>query len=240
MLKGKNIHKSYGNNQILEELNLDVSPGKFTILIGPSGCGKTTLVKNLALIEYPDEGSVFIDKKEYYFPTKEKHKPWPEVTVVFQQHFLWPHLTLKENILFPISAKQDKIQLFNEMVDLFDMSDFINRHPNEASLGQRQRVAIARALVLNPKYILLDEITTALDIEQTNILFKHLLKLSERGIGMLLVTHYYEFAKKLLLKERGDKVAFLFDGKIEEVGGKEIFTHPKSDKIKKFMNSVNF
>jgi len=238
MLTGNGIYKSYGEHRILENVNIEVAPGRFTFLIGPSGCGKTTLIKCLSLVEKPDKGGIHIDDKHFIFPGENGHKPWPEVTIVFQQQFLWPHLTLKDNILFPIEDKPDKEDLFNEMVELFDMSGYINRYPNEASIGQRQRVAIARALVLKPKYILLDEITTALDIEQTNILFSHLTELSSRGIGMLLVTHYFDFARKLLAKDRGDSIAFMIDGRIEETGGLELLHKPKSARIKRFLNSL--
>src|ERR1700683_2118691 len=167
MLIAKNIIKSFGNQQILHNVDLSIERGKICALIGPSGSGKTTLLKVLAFLEQPDSGNVTIDDHTYQFPLSKLQKieaPWPKVTVVFQQLFLWPHLTLLQNITLPLSARNldDNPPRLQELLELFDMNHFVYRYPNQASIGQRQRAALVRSLLLEPEYLLLDEITSSL------------------------------------------------------------------------------
>ena len=173
MLKARGLKKEFGSRAVLRSVDLDVHPGEISVLVGPSGSGKTTLIRALSLLEEPDQGLIEIDDRRFEFPRTTRRpyeRPWPELTVVFQQLFLWPHLTLKQNILLPVeSSGRDGVgKQFDSLVKQFEMADFIDRHPNEVSLGQRQRAAILRALMLRPKYILLDEITSALDVEQVS------------------------------------------------------------------------
>ena len=158
MLVAKNISKSYRGTEILKGVDIKVEHGKITSLIGPSGSGKTTLLRVLSMLDLPESGSVFLNDERYEFPLKENKiiKPWPRISVVFQQLFLWPHLTLRQNILLPLKGNVDNKHLA-ELIKLLKMEEFIDRYPNQASLGQRQRVALARALALKPKYLLLDE-----------------------------------------------------------------------------------
>lgn len=244
MLKAENIRKSFGDNEVLKGVDVEVAPGEITCLIGPSGSGKTTLLRALALLDYPDTGTVDVEKNRYTFPLSKRQKvspaPWPDVTVVFQSLFLWPHLTLRENILLPASNREvfaEDVKSVEEdlegLIQVFEMGNFIDNFPNEASLGQRQRVALARALILNPKYILLDEITSALDIEQTGRILKKLTHLRERGIGVFLITHALNFAKRA-----ADRIVFLADGEILEQGPPSILENPKSDRLRNFMSLV--
>lgn len=237
MLTANNITKSFGSHQILRGINLSVEKGKICALIGPSGSGKTTLLKTMAFLEYPDSGSVSIDNTNYQFPLSKSQKiePWPKVTVVFQQLFLWPHLTLLQNITLPLSAqnKDDNPARLQELLKIFDMNHFIYRYPNEASLGQRQRAALVRALLLEPEYLLLDEITSSLDIEQTAIILSQLKKLSSQGIGVLIITHLLQFAQ-----DAADKVAFMADGQIIEEGDAKLLANPKSNRLRQFLSVV--
>lgn len=252
MLAATNIHKSFGmgsskgrtknndrNNEraakgVLRGLDIAIKPGEITCVIGPSGCGKTTLLRALAMLDYPDRGTITFDDKSYHFPLPEKEiaPPWPQITAVFQSLFLWPHLTLRENVMLPARARNPQCETdIEDLIQLFDMAHFIDHFPNEASIGQRQRVALARALILNPRYILLDEITSALDVEQSAKILTKLVHLKERGIGIFLITHQLGFTR-----HAADQIIFLDDGKIAEQGGAEILKSPKTKRLQKFLS----
>jgi len=137
----------------------------------------------------------------------------------------------------PLINKTDRERgdkLLQELIERFEMREFIHRFPNQVSLGQRQRAALARALVLEPRYILLDEITSALDVEQVASLLGYLEILRERGIGVLLVTHLLNFARRA-----ADQIVFLDHGRAIESGGPEMLDHPTSERLRKFLSAVN-
>ncbi len=235
MLTASNIHKSFDDKVVLNGVDVTIKPGEITCAIGPSGTGKTTLLRALGLLDYPDQGRISIDENHYNFPLGEEetiNAPWPNVTVVFQSLFLWPHMTLRENIMLPAhnvnpNAEKD----LQGLIALFEMEHFIEHYPNEASVGQKQRVALARALILNPKYILMDEITAALDIEQSARILTKLQHLKERGIGIFLITHAIGFAKKA-----ADQVIFMDGGKIAESGGSSILIKPQTARLAEFLS----
>ncbi len=234
MLTATNIHKAFEGKHVLQGLDISIKPGEITCVIGPSGGGKTTLLRALALLDYPDQGEIAFDGHTYQFPVKEKEivPPWPKVTAVFQSLFLWPHLTLRENIMLPARTKNEKAEEdLKGLIDLFEMGHFINHYPNEASVGQRQRVALARALILNPEYILMDEITSALDVEQTAKILTKLVHLKERGIGIFLITHQLGFTR-----HAADHIVFLESGVVAEEGTSDILKKPKTERLKKFLS----
>ena len=238
MLKARGLKKEFGSRAVLRSVDLDVHPGEISVLVGPSGSGKTTLIRALSLLEEPDQGLIEIDDRRFEFPRTTRRpyeRPWPELTVVFQQLFLWPHLTLKQNILLPVeSSGRDGVgKQFDSLVKQFEMADFIDRHPNEVSLGQRQRAAILRALMLRPKYILLDEITSALDVEQVSTVLAHLQTLRDEGIGILLVTHLIGFARRA-----ASRVFFMDDGEIIETGGPRVLTTPDNPRVRRFLSVI--
>jgi len=237
MLQITNITKKFGNLLALDNVSLTIEPGTITSIIGPSGSGKTTLLKTIGMLELAESGTISIDNTLYEFPTAsiENREPWPKLTIVFQQLFIWPHLTLKENILLPlgdqISIEQQK--QFDDLVKLFQMNQFIDRYPNEVSLGQRQRSAIVRSLMLNPKYLLLDEITSSLDVEQIAVILSHLDDIKKRGVGIILVTHLLNFAKTV-----SDQVVFLDHGKIVVSGDKTILDNSTNERLQQFTSLI--
>lgn len=233
MLRATNITKRINDREILKDISLSLESGEIISIIGPSGAGKTTLLRAISLIDSPNSGSLTIGENNYLFPvpTIENMKlPYPDLTVVFQQLFIWPHLTIRENILLPLKGNIDQ-KYFDEVVELFQMNSFLNRYPNEVSIGQRQRAALVRALLLKPKYLLLDEVTSALDIEQSHLILGHLKQIAEKGVGIIFVSHALHFASKI-----SNKVIFLDDGKVVEEGTGEILTNPKTERLKKFIN----
>jgi ABC-type polar amino acid transport system ATPase subunit len=234
MIKAKKIYKTLGQNEILTDISLELKQGEINILFGSSGSGKTTLCRSLALLDNPDKGKLEIFENQYSFPNKAKieNLPYPKIGFVYQQLFLWPHLTSKQNILLALGKKADEHQnQFKELNELLEIENIIDRYPNEISIGQKQRVAIARTLILNPSFIFLDEITSALDIVQTKKIGSVLLDLKAKGIGVLMITHNIDYFKGI-----ADNFIFLSNGRIEEQGNKSIFTNPKSLELNKFLH----
>jgi ABC-type polar amino acid transport system ATPase subunit len=238
MLKAENISFSYGSKNIIQDVDINVARGGITALLGPSGTGKTTLLKCLALLEAPQKGRIVIDDIAYDFPQNPADRwspPWPALTVVFQQLFLWPHLTLRDNILLPLRKHdiRDVERRLMELSDMFGMTEFLNRYPNETSRGQQQRAALARALMLKPRYILCDEITSALDVEQVGKVLDCLKLVKEQGVGVMIITHQLGFAKK-----SADEIVFMDDGRVVEHGTAEILSAPKTERFREFLKLV--
>ena len=238
MISAKSINKSFGNFQALKDINIQINPGEVTVLFGPSGCGKTTLLRNICLLDIPDDGELEIFDRKYQFPFKAHYKsisPFPRLTVVFQQLFLWPNLRNRENIMLAFDRRQPDYEkrkdYLNYLIKEMEMDSYIDKFPNESSLGQKQRVAIARALILNPEFIFFDEITASLDILQINHIVEMIMSLREDNMGFLFITHNIDIAKKI-----GDKLVFMENGKIIETGDRDILTNPQTKELNNFLN----
>lgn len=239
MLIGREITKAIGGKKIIAGVNASIAPGQITALLGPSGGGKSTFLRALSLLDPPSSGRVTVDEMTYIFPKKGRNTPppaWPKLTIVFQQLFLWPHLTIRQNITLPLknSNGHQPNGVVDELIELFDLRGLADRYPNQVSLGQRQRAAIARALALQPKYLLLDEVTSALDVEHVSKLLNHLKILRNRGTGILLITHLIGFAKRA-----ADQILFMESGSIVEAGGPELLSAPKSSRLRQFLSLVD-
>jgi polar amino acid transport system ATP-binding protein len=237
MLTGRALAKTYGPRPILDGVDIDIAPGTITALLGSNGCGKSTLLRALALIEPTGGGTVHIDGTTFDATAREDwgRSPWPTVTMVFQQLFLWPHLTVRRNITLPQSGLDAEAvaERFDEVVRIFELGPLVDRYPNEISLGQRQRVALARAVAVRPRYLLLDEVTSALDVEHVTTLLGYLKVLRDAGLGMLLVTHLIGFAR-----EAADRVLFMANGRIVEDGDASVLTTPQSPELARFLSVV--
>ncbi len=233
-LHAQKISKSYGGRAVVTGADIEIKEGEITCVIGPSGAGKTTLLRMMAGLEKPDQGDVILDNQSVF---TEGQDIWPEVTVVFQSLFLWPHMTLAENILLPARGRMDEVEIktrFDLIVSDFEMDEFVHRFPNEVSGGQRQRAALARAVMLKPRFMLLDEITSALDVEQVANILKILEVCKSQGIGMMIITHLLNFAKRM-----ADQVVFIDNGKVMEQGDVKLLMQPKSTRLKEFLSLVD-
>ena len=234
MLHATNITKIISGRKILNDVSLSLKRGEIISVIGPSGAGKTSLLRAISLIDLPNSGTLMIEKESYKFPIIPSELlmlTYPDLTVVFQQLFIWPHLTIRQNLTLPLRGNIDQ-KHFKEMTALFQMTSFLDRYPNEVSIGQRQRAALVRALLLKPIYLLLDEVTSALDIEQSHLILGHLKRIAENGVGIIFVSHILNYVVKI-----SDKVIFIDNGLVIEEGKKDILTKPKTKRLREFISA---
>lgn len=241
MLCGVGLQVVSGQREILRGVNIAVSPGEAVAIIGPSGAGKSSLLKTLGGILHASAGHLSFEDTEYggnggKEPTVGDF--WPHVTVVFQQLFLWPHMTLEENICLPLlsSRTPDAAEdIARSLAARLGLGHVLRQYPNEVSLGERQRAAIARGLAVRPRYLLLDEVTSALDVEHVGRLVDLLRDELKRGAGLVFATHLLGFARVL-----ADRVLFMDEGAIEEEGPSEILRSPKTERLKRFLALVEY
>ncbi|KMY33409.1 peptide ABC transporter ATP-binding protein [Lysinibacillus xylanilyticus] len=239
MIKIEDLHKSYGNNEVLKGISTEVKEKEVIAIIGPSGSGKSTFLRCLNLLEEPTSGKITIagdvltDKGTNIMKIRE------EVGMVFQHFHLFPHKTVLENLTYaPINVKgMDKAVAIKKAEDLLTKVGLFekrNEYPNRLSGGQKQRVAIARALAMDPKVILFDEPTSALDPEMVKEVLAVMKNLADTGMTMLIVTHEMGFAREV-----ADRILFLDGGKlIEDASPEQFFTSPSTQRAKDFLEKV--
>jgi len=236
MLIAHHITKRFGDRIALDNVSVSLDRGEIVALVGPSGCGKTTLLRSLALLPPPDTGTICIGECEYRPPYRNVRvsPPWPLLTFVSQELDIWPHLSLRENILLPVRNKSspDKAPLFIEaLAERFSMTGLLDKMPHETSLGERQRAALMRAIVLESTYLLLDEITSALDVERVGIVGDYLLEMKKRkNVGILIVTHLLGLARRI-----ADRVIFMDAGVICETARTQQFFSTSNERIVRFL-----
>lgn len=235
MLTGTALRKNLNDSQALQGVDIAIAPGEATVVVGPNGAGKSVLIRALSLIDPPDMGVVTIDDRMFSFPaTTGKHvaPPWPNVTVCFQQLFLWPHLTLRQSATLPLRHRPsaDSTGSMSALAEELGIDHLLDRYPNECSLGERQRASLLRALLLRPTYLLCDEITAAMDVEAAYVVLEILSRELRRGMGLLMVTHQLGFAARV-----ATTVAFLEGGQVKEKGGPSILSSPVSERMRRFV-----
>ena len=219
MLRGSNLTLIYPGDTGIRSLSVGIERGEAKVLMGPSGSGKTTLLRVLCLLEMPQEGALELDDLHFTFPADPEVRPvlpYPRVTIVFQQLFLWPHLSNRRNLELPLRTEKQHKTL-DVLIERLKLAPFLNKYPNQSSLGQQQRIAIARALALSPEYLLLDEATSALDWDLTQCVAQVLSDAKELGVGLLVVTHDQGFARII-----GAPVLHLQDGRFTQSAGNEV------------------
>lgn len=239
-IKIENLHKSFGDQVVLNSLNLDIKDIHSIVIIGPSGGGKSTLLRILAGLEIADSGEIEINGERISKEEEELHEYRKSIGIVFQAFNLFPHLTALENITLPlekvhkISARDSK-ERAEILLKRFELYDHKNKYPHQLSGGQQQRVAIVRAMALKPEFLLLDEPTSALDPALTKEILEVIKELRKDKKDMILVTHEMKFAKDV-----ADCVIFVSGGKIVEIGPPEIvFDKPKTVELCKFLGGEN-
>ncbi|WP_141992604.1 amino acid ABC transporter ATP-binding protein [Bacillus sp. B4EP4a] len=244
MINIKNLHKSFGDLDVLKGIDLEVEQGKVIVLIGPSGSGKTTFLRCLNLLEVPTDGTIEIDETIMDFKKpvrKNSITAFRSLTgMVFQSYNLFPHKTALENVMEgPIIVKNIAKHRAKEtaaaLLTKVGLGEKIDFYPFQLSGGQQQRVGIARALAMEPKVMLFDEPTSALDPELVGDVLQVMKDLAkEEGMTMIVVTHEMRFAREV-----ADEVIFMDEGKIMERGTPEqIFTNPKEARTRKFLNMI--
>ncbi len=226
ILKIKNINKNFDDITVLDNVDLCVDEGEVVVIVGPSGCGKSTLLRCIIGLEEIQDGSIECDG---------------EIGMVFQSYDLFPHKTILENLMLaPIKVqKRNKDEVKKEALALLErvgLSSKKDSYPRQLSGGQKQRVAIVRALIMQPKVLLLDEITAALDPEMVREVLEVVLSLAKEGKTMVIVTHEMQFAKAV-----ADRVVFIDGGRIiEESSPIDIFENPRTDRLKRFLQSFTY
>jgi polar amino acid transport system ATP-binding protein len=235
-----NVRKSFENELVLNDLNLVVPEHTATVLIGASGSGKSTLLRCINLLVRLDDGQIFLDGEEITDPLVNVDDVRRKLGMVFQSFNLFPHLTVLQNItLAPMRVQgKSKEQAHNEAIALlkrFDLGDKADQYPDRLSGGQQQRVAIIRSLAVNPRLLLLDEITSALDPVLVNEVLSIVRDLKSDGMTMVLATHEMGFATQV-----ADEVCFLESGNILERGSAEqVLQFPQNQKTKDFLRRLH-
>lgn len=238
MIELKDVRKSFGKNEVLKGINLQIDKGEVVVIIGPSGSGKSTVLRTMNYLEEPTSGHVIVDDMDLSDKNK-LNAVRTEVGMVFQNFNLFPHMTVLDNlILAPVNVrktdKKEAQDIAMKLLERVGLADKAQMYPDSLSGGQKQRVAIARALAMKPKVMLFDEPTSALDPEMVREVLDVMKSLADEGMTMVIVTHEMGFAKEV-----ADRVLFVDGGQILEDGTPaQVFDAPSSDRTKLFLSKI--
>jgi ABC-type polar amino acid transport system ATPase subunit len=230
------VRKSFGDNLVLDGVDLTVNSGEALVVIGPSGSGKSTLLRCVNLLEPVDSGRIFFEGEELTRKGVKVDAVRQRIGIVFQQFNLFPHLRVIDNLTLAARRvgkipKKEAEQRAHELLERVGLSDKLRSYPHQLSGGQQQRVAIARALMMRPHVMLFDEVTSALDPELVGEVLIVMRDLARDGMTMLVVTHEMQFARDV-----GDKLIFMDEGKIVEQGDPvEVLDRPKAERTQRFL-----
>lgn len=239
MIEIQNLHKSFGDLHVLRGINLNVEKGEVVSVIGGSGSGKSTLLYCINAIEKIDKGRILVDGVDAHDKSLDINKLRQKLGMVFQQWNSFPHLTVLENVALAPRVvlkmtKKEAQDLAKQHLDHVGLSDKYDEYPTRMSGGQQQRLAIARTLAMKPSYMLLDEVTSALDPELVGEVLDTLRLLRKEGMTMICVTHEMAFAKEV-----SDRIAFVEKGIIEEIGeAGQVIENPANEKTQRFLSKV--
>ncbi|HUH60502.1 MAG TPA: glutamine ABC transporter ATP-binding protein GlnQ [Candidimonas sp.] len=236
----KNVVKQFGNNTVLDGIDLTINKGEVVVVVGPSGSGKSTLLRCINVLESIQGGDIVVNGLSVLGSPAQVRELRREAGMVFQQFNLFPQLTALENVMFgPMHTRGTKRKKAREegiaLLAKVGLAEKINNYPGELSGGQQQRVAIARALAIRPQLMLFDEPTSALDPELRHEVLKVMQDVAEGGMTMVVVTHEMEFARKV-----GSRLIFIDQGKIAEDGPPEqLLSNPPTQRLKDFLQHVS-
>ena len=239
ILEVKNLKKTFGDHEVLKDINTTVKKGEVIAIIGPSGCGKSTFLRSLNLLEVPTSGHIIYEGNDLTEKGVDLDKLRQSIGMVFQHFNLFPHLTVKKNLelapsLLKLKDKEAISKRADELLARVGLADKANVYPKSLSGGQQQRIAIARALAMDPDVILFDEPTSALDPEMVGEVLELMKELAHTGITMLVVTHEMGFAREV-----SNRVIFIDEGRIQEdEPPQELFTNPKHPRLKAFLSKM--
>ena len=237
MIELKDVRKSFGKNEVLKGINLQIDKGEVVVIIGPSGSGKSTVLRTMNYLEEPTSGHVIVDGMDLSDKNK-LNAVRTEVGMVFQNFNLFPHMTVLDNLtLAPVNVrktdKKEAQDIAMKLLERVGLADKAQMYPDSLSGGQKQRVAIARALAMKPKVMLFDEPTSALDPELVKEVLDIIRKLKSQKITMLIVSHEMNFVREI-----SDRVIVIEKGEILETGTpKQIFENPSSQRVREFLNA---
>ncbi|WP_223591510.1 amino acid ABC transporter ATP-binding protein [Neobacillus bataviensis] len=239
MIKVENLCKQFGENEVLKNISTHIDSGEVVSIIGPSGSGKSTFLRCLNMLETPSQGKVWVNNQEITDKKTNIMKVREQIGMVFQHFYLFPHLTVLENLTYaPMKVKGESRETAEkkarELLAKVGLSEKETAYPNNLSGGQKQRVAIARALAMEPKLMLFDEPTSALDPEMVKEVLNVMKDLAQSGMTMAIVTHEMGFAREV-----SDRIMFLDEGKLLEEGTpNEFFNNPRTTRAKDFLEKV--
>ena len=239
MIEIKNISKWYGNFQVLKDCSVDVEKGEVVVVCGPSGSGKSTLINTVNALEPFQKGEIIVDGISVGDPKTDLPKLRSRVGMVFQHFELFPHLSIRENLVLAQMkvlgrGREEATERGLKLLDRVGLLKHADKFPGQLSGGQQQRVAIARALAMDPICMLFDEPTSALDPEMINEVLDVMVQLAREGMTMMVVTHEMGFARKV-----ADRVIFMDAGEIiENLPSDEFFGKPHSERAQKFLSKI--
>jgi ABC-type polar amino acid transport system ATPase subunit len=239
MIEIKDLHKQFGKLEVLRGVSLSVDQGEVVVIIGASGSGKTTLLRCINHLEVPDSGEVWVDGIRLTDRAADIRAVRVECGMVFQQFNLYPHLTVLDNVMLGPRvvrkvARRDAEARARGLLEKVGLSDKMLSYPGQLSGGQQQRAAIARALAMQPKVMLFDEVTSALDPELVGEVLNVMRQLAREGMTMLVVTHEMQFAREV-----GDRIVVMDQGQIIEQGPPAtIFSNPNEPRTRQFLRKI--
>ncbi|MBF0819223.1 amino acid ABC transporter ATP-binding protein [Streptococcus acidominimus] len=235
----QNLHKSFGKNEVLKGIDLEIEKGQVVVIIGPSGSGKSTFLRTMNLLEVPTKGTVTFEGVDITDKSNDIFKMREKMGMVFQQFNLFPNMSVLENItLSPIktkgSTKADAEKKAYDLLEKVGLPDKAQAYPQSLSGGQQQRIAIARGLAMDPDVLLFDEPTSALDPEMVGEVLGVMQDLAKSGMTMVIVTHEMGFAREV-----ADRVIFMDGGVVVEDGTpQQVFEETKEERTKDFLSKV--